>query len=287
MAAALLAAGPTVLDGVPDIVDVRIMAELLRRLGCGVTHDPVAGRGRDRRPGASPGTAPTTTSSARCGPRSACWVRSWPGWARPTSHCPAGTRSARAGSTCTSTACARWARRCTSTTATWWPRAPAGGLRGTVVPLAFPSVGATENLLMAAVLADGRSEIDNAAREPEIDDLAEMLTSMGARIGGMGTIAAGGRGRRAAVADPPQRRPGPDRRRHLVLRHRGRRRRRAGARRAPRAPADRARQAAPRGRRRRARTPPGCGWSRAAVPAPSTSPRCRTRGSPPTSSRSR
>jgi UDP-N-acetylglucosamine 1-carboxyvinyltransferase len=62
-----------------------------------------------------------------------------------------------------------------------------GGLRGATIWLDFPSVGATENLLMAAVLAKGVTEIDNAAREPEIVDLCEMLTEMGAQITGAGT----------------------------------------------------------------------------------------------------
>lgn len=62
-----------------------------------------------------------------------------------------------------------------------------GGLAGTSVWLDFPSVGATENLLMASVLARGSTVIDNAAREPEIVDLCEMLVAMGARIGGAGT----------------------------------------------------------------------------------------------------
>ncbi|GAC1414104.1 MAG: UDP-N-acetylglucosamine 1-carboxyvinyltransferase [Actinomycetota bacterium] len=60
-------------------------------------------------------------------------------------------------------------------------------LMGARVVLEFPSVGATENLLMAAVLAKGTTRVENAAREPEIVDLCEMLRAMGARIGGVGT----------------------------------------------------------------------------------------------------
>ena len=60
-------------------------------------------------------------------------------------------------------------------------------LRGTRVVLEFPSVGATENLLMAAVRAEGTTVIDNAAREPEIADLCAFLVRMGARIVGGGT----------------------------------------------------------------------------------------------------
>jgi UDP-N-acetylglucosamine 1-carboxyvinyltransferase len=62
-----------------------------------------------------------------------------------------------------------------------------GRLKGCRVKLPFASVGATENILMAASLAQGRTVLDNAAREPEITDLARLLTAMGARIRGAGT----------------------------------------------------------------------------------------------------
>ncbi len=61
------------------------------------------------------------------------------------------------------------------------------GLIGTEIALDFPSVGATENIMMAAVLARGKTVIDNAAREPEIQDLACFLREMGATISGEGT----------------------------------------------------------------------------------------------------
>lgn len=61
------------------------------------------------------------------------------------------------------------------------------GLHGADILLPQPSVGATENLLLAAVLANGRTTIRNAAREPEIADLATCLTAMGARIAGIGS----------------------------------------------------------------------------------------------------
>ncbi len=67
-------------------------------------------------------------------------------------------------------------------------RAP-GGLRGAAIHLPQPSVGATENLLLAAVLARGTTTIGNAAREPEIADLVACLRAMGARIDGVGTHA--------------------------------------------------------------------------------------------------
>ena len=61
------------------------------------------------------------------------------------------------------------------------------GLRGADILLPLPSVGATENLLLAAVLADGTTTIRNAAREPEIADLAACLIAMGATIAGLGS----------------------------------------------------------------------------------------------------
>ncbi len=65
--------------------------------------------------------------------------------------------------------------------------APKGGLVGGRVVFPFVSVGATENVLMAAVLAKGETIIENAAREPEITDLARCLVAMGAKISGIGT----------------------------------------------------------------------------------------------------
>jgi UDP-N-acetylglucosamine 1-carboxyvinyltransferase len=61
------------------------------------------------------------------------------------------------------------------------------GLRGTEIFLEFPSVGATENLLLASVLAKGRTVIGNAAREPELADLAALLNAMGAEVEGAGS----------------------------------------------------------------------------------------------------
>ena len=65
--------------------------------------------------------------------------------------------------------------------------ARADSLRGTTIYLDFPSVGATEVIIMAAALADGTTILENAAQEPEIVDLANFLNKMGARIKGAGT----------------------------------------------------------------------------------------------------
>ncbi len=68
----------------------------------------------------------------------------------------------------------------------WLECAAPSGLHGARVTLSFPSVGATENIMLAAACAEGTTEIHNAAREPEIVDLAEFLNKCGARISGAG-----------------------------------------------------------------------------------------------------
>lgn len=65
--------------------------------------------------------------------------------------------------------------------------AVADDLRGGIIILDFPSVGATENIIMAAVKAKGTTILENAAREPEIEDLCNFLNDMGAKISGVGT----------------------------------------------------------------------------------------------------
>ena len=66
-------------------------------------------------------------------------------------------------------------------------RAPAGGLRGAHIVFEKITVTGTENVLMAAALASGKTVLENCAREPEVGDLAELLVKMGARIEGVGT----------------------------------------------------------------------------------------------------
>ena len=65
--------------------------------------------------------------------------------------------------------------------------APEGGMVGTTIYLDFPSVGATENIMMAAAMAKGQTILENPAQEPEIIDLANYLNVMGARVRGAGT----------------------------------------------------------------------------------------------------
>ncbi len=185
MAAALLARGRTTLTDVPDILDVEIMAELLRRLGCDVMHDINAG---------------TVTIDVPDMPRHQAdydLVR-----AMRASICVLGPLVARCGEADVAlpggdnigsrgldlhvAGLTKLGAEVTSEHGYLLARAT-GGLTGATVWLDFPSVGATENLLMAAVLAKGTTVIDNAAREPEIVDIARMLSAMGARIGGIGT----------------------------------------------------------------------------------------------------
>ncbi|WP_322795779.1 UDP-N-acetylglucosamine 1-carboxyvinyltransferase [Tepidiforma sp.] len=66
-------------------------------------------------------------------------------------------------------------------------RGPAGGLRGARVFMDYPSVSGTQNVMMAAVLAEGHTTIVNAATEPEVQELAHLLNAMGARISGIGS----------------------------------------------------------------------------------------------------
>ena len=80
--------------------------------------------------------------------------------------------------------------------------AEADHLRGAEIQLEFPSVGATENILMAAVLAEGVTTIHNAAREPDVVDLCEMLNQMGAQISGAGSIDDDDHRRRPAASRP-------------------------------------------------------------------------------------
>lgn len=182
MAASLLAAGRTEISRVPDIVDVAIMRELLRRMGCAIEAEG------DRLAITVP-EAPHTEADydlvrrlrasicvlgplvARCG--------------EATVALPGGDAIGSRGLDMHVAGLERLGA--TVRNEHGFLVASAGRLRGTSIWLDFPSVGATENLLMAAVLAKGTTVIDNAAREPEIVDIAEMLTKMGAQIEGAGT----------------------------------------------------------------------------------------------------
>lgn len=182
MAAALLTEGTTTITNCPDILDVPLMAEVLRGLGCDVT---IAGDvvtidtpAEPKYHADFPAVTQFRASVCVLGPLMARCKRAvvaLPGGdaigSRPLDMHQAGLRLLGA----------------TSEIEHGCVVARADELQGARIRLDFPSVGATENILMAAVLAQGETVIDNAAREPDIVDLCTMLTQMGARIRGAGT----------------------------------------------------------------------------------------------------
>lgn len=183
MAAALLAEGTTTLEAVPDILDVAIMGELLDRLGCRT----------ERADGSVRVTVPDRPGHeadydlVRRLRASICVLG--PLLARTgeaSVALPGGDNIGSRGLDLHIAGLERLGATVESEHGYLIARAPRG-LAGATIVLDFPSVGATENILMAAVLADGRSVIDNAAREPEIVDVADMLQQMGAKVGGAGT----------------------------------------------------------------------------------------------------
>jgi UDP-N-acetylglucosamine 1-carboxyvinyltransferase len=186
MAAALLAPGRTALRNVPTISDISIMSEVLRRLGCGVQANSPGHLTIDVPQ--QPGTE-TDADLVRQLRASICVLG--PLLAR-YGHVrvalPGGDAIGSRGLDMHVTGLTQMGAEISAEPGFIVAAAPRG-LRGTRIALEFPSVGATENLLMAAVLAAGITEIDNAAREPEIVDIAAMLTGMGARIGGAGSSA--------------------------------------------------------------------------------------------------
>jgi len=185
MSAALLAEGPTTLSDVPDILDVRIMAELLDRLGCEVGYETGKGTLSVNTP-AMPGhradydlvrkmrasisvLGPLLT---RCGAAEVAL--------------PGGDAIGSRGLDMHVSGLEEMGAKIDVQHGFLVAIAPSG-LRGAHIRLDFPSMGATENLLMAAVLAQGRTVLENVAREPEVVDLCRMLRRMGAKIDGVAT----------------------------------------------------------------------------------------------------
>lgn len=186
MAAALLAEGETVIHAVPDILDVAVMAELLRRLGAEVTPGADALGSLVIDVPAEPGHEADYDLVRRL---RASFCVLGPLLARRgevSVALPGGDSIGSRGVDFHLAGLTRLGADVVSRHGFVIASAP-HGLVGAPILLDFPSVGATENILMAAVLARGTTVIDNAAREPEIVDLVEMLVSMGARIEGAGT----------------------------------------------------------------------------------------------------
>ena len=185
MAAALLAPGTSTITAVPDILDVSVMAELLRRLGCEVEHDVATATltisvPEDLHHQADYDLVRRMRASicvlgplvARCN--------------RAEVAVPGGDAIGSRGLDLHIAGLNRLGVEVHSEhgylIATAHDR-----MQGASIWLDFPSIGATENLLTASVLAKGTTVIDNAPREPEIVDLCRMLTAMGAQIDGIGT----------------------------------------------------------------------------------------------------
>jgi len=182
MAASLLAEGTTTITNCPDILDVPLMAEVLRGLGANVELDGSVVRitSPDEPKYEADFAAVRQFRASVCvlGPLVGRCRRArvaLPGGdaigSRPLDMHQAGLR--QLGADCSIE------HGCVVATA--------DALHGAEIQLEFPSVGATENILMAAVLAEGVTTIHNAAREPDVVDLCTMLNQMGAQIVGAGT----------------------------------------------------------------------------------------------------
>jgi len=185
MAVALLAAGRTTLTNVPAIADVAIMAELLRRLGVTVDDDPLTGTVVLDVPEELGHRADYELVRAL---RASISVLG-PLVARvglADVAVPGGDAIGSRGLDLHAAGLEALGATVHVTHGYLVAEAP-NGLSGADIRLDFPSVGATENVLTASVLARGTTRIDNVAKEPEIVDIAEMLMSMGARIEGAGT----------------------------------------------------------------------------------------------------
>jgi UDP-N-acetylglucosamine 1-carboxyvinyltransferase len=184
LAATLLAPGRSVLSNVPDIVDVAIMGELLRSLGADLHHDAAAGTVTVDVPDTIGDVADYNLvrrirgSFVVLGPLLARRGRARVGL-------PGGDAI---GSRQIDLHLAGMTRLGADVTVEHgYVVAEAGALVGAPIWLDVPSVMATENILLAAVTAKGATVIDNAAREPEVVDLTQMLVAMGAQIEGIGT----------------------------------------------------------------------------------------------------
>jgi len=183
MAASLLAVGKTTITNVPQIADVEIMSDLLRRLGCTVVHE-----------GATLTIDVPKTLHHRADYDLVRKMRASINVLGPlVARMGVAEVALPGGDAIGSRGLDFHIKGLESLGATAHvehgyviAEAPQG-LTGADISLDFPSVGATENLMTAAVLARGVTTIDNAAREPDLVDLGEFLISMGAKIEGLGS----------------------------------------------------------------------------------------------------
>ena len=182
MAAALMVPGEVVLERVPQITDVDLMADVLRRLGATVQRDN--GRLVIDSSGELCEEAPyELVTKMRASIQVLGPLLARLGHARVAM--PGGDAIGSRPIDIHLRGLERMGAK--FTTEHGYVEGLCDRLQGVNTLLEFPSVGATENILMAAVLAEGRSVIENAAREPEIQDLCAFLNNAGARIGGVGT----------------------------------------------------------------------------------------------------
>ncbi|HET8601027.1 MAG TPA: UDP-N-acetylglucosamine 1-carboxyvinyltransferase [Segeticoccus sp.] len=185
MAASLLAAGRTRLTNVPAILDVTIMAELLRRLGCGVDYEPAEGVVEIDVPEQIGHRA--DYELVRALRASICVLGPLVARCRAADVAvPGGDAIGSRGLDLHAFGLQALGAQVHVHHGYLVAEAP-DGLAGADIRLEFPSVGATENVLMASVLARGTTRLTNAAREPEIVDIADFLVELGAKVHGAGT----------------------------------------------------------------------------------------------------
>jgi UDP-N-acetylglucosamine 1-carboxyvinyltransferase len=183
MAAALLAPGTSTITNVPDIADVNIMADLLTRLGCTVEN-----KGSELKisvpetPGHRADYDLVRKMRASINVLGPLVVRT----GKAEVALPGGDAIGSRGLDFHIKGLESLGAKAHIEHGYVIAEAP-NGLTGAPVELDFPSVGATENIMTAAVLAHGTTTIENAAREPDIVDLGEFLISMGAKISGLGS----------------------------------------------------------------------------------------------------
>ncbi|MEN9306038.1 MAG: hypothetical protein RLY76_1306 [Actinomycetota bacterium] len=185
MAVTLLAPGKSTIYNVPDIADVTMMAELLERLGCHIDHDKIKQSVTIDVP-QTPGhraeyelVRKLRASINVLGPLVARLGKA-------EVALPGGDAIGSRGLDFHTRGLVALGAEAHSEHGYVIAEAP-NGLHGAEISLDFPSVGATENIMTAAVLAEGVTVLDNAAREPDIVDIGNFLISMGAQIEGLGT----------------------------------------------------------------------------------------------------